>query len=217
VPAPLVARRWRWPVRLAILLGVLLVVIVGVLTWNQGSTRFDRWAFGKIYFRIPTHTAPSFLDLSKPALVVGVLAVVAVAAGFARRWDLAVLAAVGPGGAVILSELALKPLFDRPIGGRGSLRGAYPSGHETGVAAAAVVLIVAIGLLALNAGIRAVLAVLPVVWSVLAAMGLVRNYYHFATDTIGAMGVSVAVVFGTALFLDRCFARWRTRVPAGVS
>ena len=40
-------------------------------------------------------------------------------------------------------------------------------------------------------------------WTVLAAVGLVRNFWHYATDTIGAMLLATTVVLGMALAIDR--------------
>jgi membrane-associated phospholipid phosphatase len=205
MPAPLVADRWRRPALIAAAAGVVLVVLIGGLTWHETSTRFDTWAFRQVYFRVGHDAAPFFLHVSSPALVFAVLALVGVAAAIGRRWDLAALAAAGPGLAVVLTEYVLKPLFDRPIGSSGSLNGSYPSGHETGVAAAAVVLVVAFGVLPAARVVRALMVVVLLLWTAVAGVGLVRNYYHFATDAIGAVGVSVATVLGVAVVLDRAF------------
>jgi uncharacterized membrane protein len=40
-------------------------------------------------------------------------------------------------------------------------------------------------------------------WALVAAIGLVRNFWHYATDTIGAMFLAVVVVVGLALLIDR--------------
>jgi undecaprenyl-diphosphatase len=41
-----------------------------------------------------------------------------------------------------------------------------------------------------------------IAWTFVAAFGLVRNLYHYPLDTLGAVGVAVAVVPGAALAID---------------
>ena len=60
---------------------------------------------------------------------------------------------------------------------------------------------------------RVVVAVLLGLWVGLAAIGLVRNHFHYATDTIGAVGVATAVVLASALLIERRPARFARRVP----
>ena len=40
-------------------------------------------------------------------------------------------------------------------------------------------------------------------WTALAGVGLVRMHWHYATDVLAAVGVSVAGVLGCALVLGR--------------
>ena len=43
------------------------------------------------------------------------------------------------------------------------------------------------------------------------AVGLVGHFYHYATDTIGAVGVVLAVTLGAGLLIDRIAAKIRSR------
>jgi hypothetical protein len=59
----------------------------------------------------------------------------------------------------------------------------------------------------------AVVAVLAV-WVVLAAAGLVRNAFHYATDTVGALLLCTAVVPAVALAIDAVSAAINRRASA---
>jgi hypothetical protein len=48
-------------------------------------------------------------------------------------------------------------------------------------------------------------------WMFAAALGLVRSFWHYATDTLGAICVSVAVVSWVALAIDGLAPRVRRR------
>jgi hypothetical protein len=76
--------------------------------------------------------------------------------------------------------------------------------------------------------LRVALIVVFAAWMVASAIGLVRNFWHYPTDTIGAICLSVTVVGCVALAIDRYGARvgpkivktarvmWRADEPAGV-
>jgi undecaprenyl-diphosphatase len=141
-------------------------------------------------------------------MIVGLLAMVAFVAVLRRRWDVLALTVITPLLTTGLTEKVFKPLFDRTnltvVQATGSSEArAYPSGHESAVSA----LLVIIGLVVLQAPLRvatkiAWLLVLAAYYT-LSVFGLVGAYYHFATDTVGSLGLALAVVPGTALVLDR--------------
>jgi membrane-associated phospholipid phosphatase len=80
--------------------------------------------------------------------------------------------------------------------------GAYPSGHETGLVSLLVVLLLVLLQAALSRAAKAVGVTLLALWAGVGAVGLVRGHYHFATDTIGGIGVALACVLGVALVID---------------
>lgn len=213
----LIAPRWRPVALVAALISLAVAVGLSVLSYHHGTTPFDNWAVRVTFHHIGPHGGLTLLKISNPLISFGVLFVVAAAAAVLRRWDLVVLAAVGPAVAVLVTEEVLKPIVARFMslhdltGGAvpdlyGVYVGAFPSGHETGVASAAAVVLIAAGQFRLHAAARLAVLDLLALWMLLAAIGLVRNLYHFATDTIGAVGVSLAVVLGTALLIDRWYA-----------
>lgn len=206
---PLVQRAWHRPAWFAIALGLAVGLAIGALTYRSASTSFDNWVARELFRRIDVGARP-LLQLSDPYFTVALLACVAICGALARRWDIAVLAVVGPALAIVLVEYVLKPVFGRQLGPYvlygstvDALRGSYPSGHETGVVSTALLLLIVSAQVQLSRGWRVVVCVVLALWSVLAAVGLVRNFYHYATDTIGAMGFTVAFMLGTALLVDR--------------
>lgn len=220
MPATLITDTWRKPVAWASALAVVLAAALAAVV-HGSSTAFDSWMFRELYHHIGTNGALSLLDLSSPALPLGILAIVAVSAALLRRWDVVALAVTGPGLAVGLTKYVLKPLISRPLSqdtvaqlfgihlttGGFTVDGVFPSGHETAVASTALVLLVVAGQLPLRARGRTVVVTVLGLWTLLAAVGLVRNFWHYATDTIGAICISVAVIGTVALVIDRLGSR----------
>jgi len=210
VSRPLVPPPWRVAAWVAIAVGALGTGLLAVLLHHSAGTGFDRWVEDGVFAHVGSTGARFLLHASEPALSAGVIAVVAVIAGLTRRWALLALAVTAPLLAVFVTEGLLKPAVGRYMTARALpepmtshlLSGAFPSGHETGVAAAAVVIVVAAGHLRAPLFGRLGLGVALLGWLVLAALGLVRNQYHYATDTVGAVGVAVGTVLTTALLID---------------
>src|SRR3954452_13077753 len=214
MPAPLVSARWRTGALVAVLAAVGVTAWLCVLTHDATSTAFDDWALLKLLDHVGLGAARLLLDLSQPQLSLGVILLVGLGAALARQWPLLLLSAAGPGLAFLITEYVLKPAVGRYVALPGvpedTLRqmfSTFPSGHETGVASAGVLVLVACGQLRLPGVLRAAIALAVVSWLSLAAAGLVRNFYHYATDTIGAVGVSVAVVLGAAVAIDLAGSR----------
>ena len=84
---------------------------------------------------------------------------------------------------------------------------AFPSGHETALTSAVLVLLVLVLRSNLSGRRRALAVGIALLWIVLGAAGLVRNLYHYATDTVGGICVATVVVLGAALVVDAVTAR----------
>jgi undecaprenyl-diphosphatase len=210
MPGPLIADRWRRPVAAIALVGLAAVLALAAVVYHGRSTAFDDWVFRTFYHHIGNTTARVLLDISAPMISIVVLLVVVLVAARFRRWDVAALALVGPLAAVFLTEFVLKPIVGRALHPAAindslplSIRSVYPSGHEGTVASTAFVLIIVAAQLPWGRRSRRAVQAACVVWVLAAAVGLIRNFWHYPTDVIGAICLSAACVGGTALFIDR--------------
>ncbi len=200
-----------WP-RTALALiaaSVAVVAALGALLHDAtGGNWFDNAVLRVIGDVVPDWVQGLALHLTDPPLVLGLLVSTAVVGLLVRRWDVAVLAVLAPAVSVLLTEEVLKPLVHRSnvivtegLGQSDAL--AYPSGHETGLAS----LVCVLGVILLSSGVRssrkkwwtALLALALIA----GAVGLVGHFYHYATDTIGSVGVVLAVTLGAGLLIDR--------------
>jgi membrane-associated phospholipid phosphatase len=207
-PRRLVPSRARVAVGLVILGAVIVVTILGVYYAGTGTPgSFDqRISHDLRRLRMHRMLIARVSDLGDPGPVIVMIAALVIVLIALRRWQAALLALVAPGLAVAISELILKPLVDRTIGGSLS----YPSGHETATAAIAIVVIVAI---ADRRRPRLPMALVVLVSALLfaalvaIAAALVIRRWHYATDTIGGFGVALATVLTVALAIDFVGAR----------
>lgn len=210
------------PVWGVVAVSVLVVVVLAAVVWRGTTTAFDTWAFRRAYVDFP---APGSLGrrfwlwFSAPALSLAVPAVIAVWAGVRKRWNVAALAVVGPALALCLTELVGKPLIGRLIGPGipqgstlGALTGSFPSGHETARVSWLVLALVLLFRAPLTQRLRGIGLGVAIVWAVVAAMGLTVNYYHYATDTIAAIGLATATVLAVALAIDKWCATLTARL-----
>jgi undecaprenyl-diphosphatase len=108
------------------------------------------------------------------------------------------LVLVGPPIAMILQSTILKPLIGRTRGDEL----AFPSGHTTSVTSIAVALAVIVLSIPLTQAWRRGLLTTFVVVPVAVAVCLVGRDYHYPTDTVGAVGLCLAVVPLAAVILD---------------
>ncbi|MDD7966700.1 phosphatase PAP2 family protein [Actinomycetospora lemnae] len=143
--------------------------------------------------------AQAFAALGGPLPVAVALLVLAPLAWVLRGGRGLGLVLAGPPTAMVTTSLVLKPLVERTRGGEL----AFPSGHTTSVASLAVTCgVLVLGLTAVPRAVR-LLAVAGLAGLVVAVCaGLVVRGYHYPTDTLGALGVAVAVVLGVALAVD---------------
>jgi membrane-associated phospholipid phosphatase len=185
---------------------------------HRTGTAFDEHVDGWIRKGSP-RLMNDLVHLADPPLVALLFAVLIIAAAWRKRWDVALLALITPLAATTLTEQLLKPWIHRTqsdpyvVHAFGYEPLAFPSGHETGIGS----LLAVTGLLVLASGWSrrrktTAIAVMAAV-DVIAAIGLVGRYYHYATDTIGAVLVCIALTLLVALLIDLVpmrQARWRS-------
>lgn len=210
-----------------VLMGVAFLAFVAMAVWLSGDAdgaAFDLPLDTWLLDHTGTTTAEVLLAVSEPGLTMGIVGVVVVGTALARRWDLAIFALVGPPLAVLVGSEILKPIIDRQYGLAEQLSGgavqagyAFPSGHET--ALTGVVVMLCVLLLRTTCGRRAktIGVVVGALWVVVGAIGLVRNHYHYATDTLGGMCVGTVVVLATALVVDAAWPRINSRLARSPS
>jgi membrane-associated phospholipid phosphatase len=179
------------------------VVAVGAALYHRqrraGSfdNAVDDWLFtifGR--FRVLLYQLLHVADLP---IVGTVLVVVAVTALLRARPDIAALAVIGPAVAIGLTEVVLKPLVQRRYNNWLS----YPSGHTVGMLSTCTVL----GVIVLGAGLtlalRVAIGALLLAVSVLVVLALIVDGFHYFTDTVAGVALSVGVVLLVALVVDR--------------
>jgi membrane-associated phospholipid phosphatase len=198
------SRRGRRPA--LVIIAVSVVVFVGLAIWVRGRRyvpidyRVTVWVYEHVR---SVGLIRALTDLTSPGFETGVLVTAAVAAAGCRRWRVAVLAVLGPLIAVFASEGVFKPLIGRPRGGSSyPTADSFPSGHETGLTAMLVVLSVLLLRTTWHAAVKAAVLLIFAAWAALGAVGLVRIFAHYPSDTVGALCVSLAVVLSTALLID---------------
>jgi membrane-associated phospholipid phosphatase len=203
---PLIAAAWRRPLGALALAAAAAVALLAVLVFHGASTSFDTWVVKRLYAHIGPGMTDVLLGLTTPAISLVLLGIVVLVAARVRRWDVAALAVLGPGLTVLLTEVVLKPLIARYstlIYFGVPLRGSFPSGHEATVAATACVLAIVAARLPARARTRILAVALLACWTAAAAVALTRALYHYATDTIGAILLAIAVVSLVAMLIDR--------------
>ena len=187
------------------MVAVLAAAAVAVLGWHfAGDTsagHLDRTIAGDVAMRhgLARFLGQGFADLGDPAPVAVVLVALAALAYVARGRRGFAFAILGPLLAMVTTSLVLKPLIDRTRGG--DL--AFPSGHTTAVgslALAAAVLL--LGWALVPRALRWVGAIALVLVVVAVGTSLVGRGVHYPTDTVGAVGVVLAVVLLVALAID---------------
>jgi membrane-associated phospholipid phosphatase len=217
VPPPLIRPHLRRYAVAAMACGAVLTGVLAAIVFHGSSTSFDARIGGALYRHLGPGWVGTLLGFSEPVISFVLLGVIVVLAGVHRRWDVVLLAVIGPSLALVITELALKPLVGRAIGSsvnRLHVIGSYPSGHETGVTSTALVVLIACAQLRVPRRGRALLVTVLIAWAVVAALGLVRGFLHYTTDTIGALGVAAVAVLGTALAIDRVSSPAARNLPS---
>ncbi|PVZ07976.1 phosphatase PAP2 family protein [Actinomycetospora cinnamomea] len=186
-------------------LAVLAASVTAVLAWryagDTGAGRTDRSLAGLVDMQdgLARLVGQAFAAIGGPVPVALALLLLAPLAWALRGPRGLALVVVGPPTAMVTTSLVLKPLVVRT---RGETL-AFPSGHTTSVASLATACaVLLLGLVAVPRVLRllAVAGLAAVV--VVVGASLVGRGYHYPTDTLGAVGVAVAVVLVAALVVD---------------
>jgi membrane-associated phospholipid phosphatase len=209
---PLLSAPLRRPAGLLIAACAIVIATLGALTAHQSQAdSVDARIDAAIIARLITHMRPVDLvvELGNQRTVTIICAVLVLACLALRRVRSAVLIVVAVPLASGITENLLKPLFGRTLGGALS----FPSGHETGVSAVVVaVIVVLIGPARppLPAALRWLLVAVAAVAMIALAPALVAVHFHYFSDTIGGAAVGAGTVLATALGLDALTA-WLAR------
>lgn len=187
----------------------LAAVLLGISVAGDSSPEpFDLTLIGQAHATIGRPLAEVLVSPTNPPVVYSLIAILVVVALVQRRWGAAMLAIGAPVVAVGLTEVVLKPAFDRRYYGHLS----YPSGHTVGTVSALTVALLLV--LASTPLLVRVLAWL--VWLALIAAlttGLVAMNYHYPTDALGGLCLALGVVLPGAILADRWTGQ-RTRGQA---
>jgi undecaprenyl-diphosphatase len=211
----LLSDRARRPALVLVVLAFVVIVVLGThYAHHDLPGQLDRRLDTSIatWLRPGRPVARVLISLGNPPEAALLIALVAGAAAVARLWSGVLLTVIGTLGAVTITEVILKPLIDRRSGGALS----YPSGHTTAVVAIALAIAILLtgtrrpGALVLR--LLSSLAALAVAGG--AAISLVAEQIHYATDTIAGICVALATVLTVALTLDALTSRRR---PAGAA
>jgi membrane-associated phospholipid phosphatase len=208
-------------------LGWAEMLVLGVHFAGQHTPdRFDAAMAGAAYRFIGQRSvlANILVSPSDGPTVYAVIALVLLFGLFARAWTVAALAVIGPGLAIAITEVLLKPAFGRTFP-RGGL--SYPSGHTvSSVAALTVALMVGLTLLRTRRA-RLIAGAVYAVLVIMLTIGLVAMRYHYLTDIFGGYGMALGVVLPIAVLLSwwservgsprRGTARPAATPPAGTS
>jgi membrane-associated phospholipid phosphatase len=163
---------------------VALVAAVGAyFAFRPASGSVDGW----ILTLVTGSNSPWFTDATslRYPLVVVIGSVLVAAATFPRDRPRAVACLVGPPLALVLCELAAKPLVGRTLGGVLS----YPSGSTVGAAALATAAVIAT-----PARWRLVGVVVGTVYALWMAVAVVALRWHYPTDALAGLAFGVGIV-----------------------
>lgn len=200
---PLAARRRAAAITLGCAAAVV-AILAGLVFHQVNGNAVDRAAARLVARLIPSHVLELGTWLVDPPLVAGVIAGLAISAAIGRQWRVCALVLLTPAIALTLTQVVLKPLIGRVPPGFGAEIGtyAYPSGHETGLASLVCVLALLLLRSSMPTPIKAAGLVALVGVLAAAAIVMVGLSMHYLTDTIGGVGVALAVTLGLALALD---------------
>jgi undecaprenyl-diphosphatase len=177
---------------------VVLFTLGFLFAGQQDPTALDQRTFDEVSEHVPHGWLHYLKAPTNPVLLIIVLGAVAVTAVAIRRFDVALLAVVGPLLGVVLASFVLKHVFGRRYYG-GYL--AYPSGHTTAMTATVLVVVIAVATLG-RPRLTVAAAVLAVLGLTSGVIGLVGLDYHYVTDTVGGMCVAGATIAAVSFVLD---------------
>ena len=190
----MIRRRYRPAAWLAAAAALALLAAFGVMYHDRSRPgAFDRAVDGWLVAHTDQRAALWVADLGNGPVVLIMAVLIAGWFAWRRLPAAAVLVLLTPIVATGLTEWIVKPLVHRSKGAYL----AYPSGHETGVAAIAL----PVALVALGMGARWLVASALAV-AVLCGLALVAADYHYATDVIGGFCVAAATTIGMTALVD---------------
>lgn len=199
---PLVAPRFRGAAAGVALAGAATTTVLG---WRYAGEdhagEVDRFVADLVDMRhgVVKTVGQGLADLGGPYPVVVALILAAGLALWLRGGRGLALVLLGPPLAMVTTSLVLKPIIQRTKGDEL----AFPSGHTTSVASLSVACaVLVLSLVTWPLLVRGVLALGLAALVVGVGTSLVGRGYHYATDTIGAVGVALAVVLVVALAVD---------------
>jgi membrane-associated phospholipid phosphatase len=174
---------------LELLVGALLIVLTAAgaayLSWRPETTPLDRWLLDVVGGSDSDN--PAFNDVTHlryPAVVLVAAAIIALAV--VRRDRVRALAClIGPPLALFTSELAVKPLTGRLLGGQLS----YPSGSTVGAAALS-----AAAVLATSPRWRVVTVTVAASYTLWMSLAVVAIGWHLPTDALAGVAYGVGLV-----------------------
>lgn len=185
-------------------LAAIAAVVTAVLAWryagdtDAGPTDRELAGLVDMHQGLPRVVGQVLAALGGPVPVVAALLVLAPLAWTLRGGRGLALVLAGPPTAMATTSLVLKPLVERTRGDEL----AFPSGHTTSVASLAVACAVLLLGLAVPRAVRLLVVAGLAVLVVAVGASLVGRGHHYPTDTLGAVGVALAVVLAAALVVD---------------
>lgn len=200
--------------------GAVTAIALGIaVAGGSAPTTVDAWVLATFQDWAPDAYATGLvLDfLGEPRGVLILCLLVSLTCLGLGRWRLALVAVLAQGALGLVTTL-VKPVVDREIHG-GFL--SYPSGHTAGTAAFALVVGLLVADLAGRGRASGVVIVLgcTVIGGIGAAWAQTYLVAHYASDTVGGLALTLAVVpplaFGVDLVVDRAVAALRRRRAPG--
>lgn len=207
IPGPL----RRPAAAVAIVGGAALIFFGFAYAGVAGPSRLDAHVEALVQQFLTPHQRElrAFVRLGGPPAVVSASVILAVSSFLARRPQLALVAAIGPPAAGLVT-IALKPVIARTLEGGYAL----PSGHTAGVTAVATATALLFVSFARSGRIIAIamLGLLGVsTTGATMSLALVTNDLHFFTDTVAGFCTGLVTVLTTALAVDATTrAPWRS-------
>jgi membrane-associated phospholipid phosphatase len=200
---------------LAAALAALTVALGAVVAGQSRPDRFDAPVDKWLSSGFGAHEGPlsALTSLGDVSLVIAMTAVLVVACAAVRRWRGAVLAATGMIAAAALTEVVLKPLVGRTLGGGLS----YPSGHATSsfaLATMCAILFTHAPSPRVPAIVRRLLLLGAFLLAAAVSFAMVALNNHYFTDIVGGAAIGTAAPLLTALLIDLVCgsAAWRARL-----
>lgn len=205
---PLMRGGWRRVAAVLCALALVGFVALAARLRDVRDTRLDRRIADWAYLHLHGTAARILFLLVDAPLSVSLVGLVVLGALLARSWRVAVWAVSTPLVALGLTEVVLKPLVHRQLG-HGPDGLAFPSGHATGLASALLLLVVLVVRAPWPGWARLACVVVLGTWYLAGCLGLVRNFLHYTSDTVGGFLVAIVCVVGGALVVDVLWSRLR--------